>query len=52
MYWFGAGVAKSVMRYHFRTHYFTSHPTLNYYAIVPVGGSEWWKDPHDREKFK
>jgi hypothetical protein len=25
-------------------HYFTSHPALNTYAIIPVGGSAWWED--------
>ena len=45
------GVAKAVLPYHYRTHYFTSHPTLNTYGIVPVGGREWWKEPHDRERF-
>ncbi len=26
--------------YHIKTHYFTSHPHLNHYAIVPVGSPE------------
>lgn len=31
-----------------QVHYHTSHPRLNYFAIVPVGGPEWWREPHDR----
>ena len=31
-----AGMAEAVDLYHIKTHYFTSHPKLNYYAIVPV----------------
>lgn len=41
-----------------QTHYLTSHPRLNYYAIVPAGqtgpdGSDkgWWTEPHDRDRF-
>ena len=33
-----------------QTHYFTAHPRLNYYAIVPKGPAEWWKEPHDRDQ--
>lgn len=39
-----------------QTHYLTSHPRLNYYAIVPGGetgpdgsGKGWWSEPHDRD---
>eukprot|EP00958_Prasinococcus_capsulatus_P014801 scaffold1558_cov403-Prasinococcus_capsulatus_cf.AAC.32 len=28
-------IQKTVSMYHIKTHYFTSHPTLNHYAIVP-----------------
>ncbi|KAI7842386.1 hypothetical protein COHA_004025 [Chlorella ohadii] len=42
------GVAASVNLDHIKVHYHTSHPKLNYYAIVPVGGPEWWREPHDR----
>ena len=41
-------MAASVNMYHIKTHYFTSHPKLNYYAIVPKGGEAWWEQPHDR----
>lgn len=48
----GGAVGRSVSIKHIKTHYFTSHPTLNAYAIVPVGGDPWWEQPHDRdEKF-
>lgn len=35
-----------------QVHYFSSHPKLNYYAVVPKGGEAWWEQPHDRaERF-
>jgi len=40
---------------HIKTHYFTSHPTLNHYAIIPAGPNviQDLKLPHDRDvKFK
>jgi len=43
------GIGRSTNMYHIKTHYFTSHPTLNHYAIVPVGGPHWWAEPHDRD---
>jgi putative glutathione S-transferase len=33
---------------HIKTHYFTSHPHLNTYAVIPLGGEPWWEQPHDR----
>ncbi|KAG2426855.1 hypothetical protein HYH02_014708 [Chlamydomonas schloesseri] len=42
------GMKPAVDMYHIKTHYFTSHPKLNYYAIVPRGGEAWWEQPHDR----
>lgn len=42
------GITESVNMRHIKVHYFTSHPKLNYYAIVPVGGDPWWEQPHDR----
>lgn len=33
---------------HIKLHYYTSHPKLNYYGVVPIGGPEWWKEPHSR----
>ena len=38
--------------WHIKTHYFTAHPRLNYFAIVPVGPGPWYDGPHNRaEKF-
>lgn len=48
------GVAASVNITHIKTHYFTSHPRLNYYAIIPLGNDSeaWWEQAHDRaERF-
>jgi putative glutathione S-transferase len=43
------GVAASVNMRHCMDHYFSSHPALNSYAIVPKGGAWWWEDkPVDR----
>eukprot|EP00039_Didymoeca_costata_P023895 m.8626 g.8626 ORF g.8626 m.8626 type:complete len:345 (-) comp3932_c0_seq1:163-1197(-) len=38
---------------HIREHYFTSHPSLNHYAIVPIGPNvvDDLKKPHDRARF-
>ncbi|CAL5229131.1 g12399 [Coccomyxa viridis] len=44
------GIARCVNIYHIKTHYHTSHPKLNYYAIVPEGPAEWWTEPHDRDQ--
>jgi len=48
------GFAETVNMYHIKTHYFTSHPVLNNYAIVPVGpGFEGTlKEKYDRDRFK
>lgn len=37
------GIAASVNMSHIRTHYQSSHPRLNYYAIISVGPEQWWK---------
>lgn len=42
------GMAAAVNMAHIKTHYFTSHPVLNTYAIVPLGGEAWWEGAHDR----
>lgn len=42
------GFAKSVNIRHIKTHYFTSHPKLNFYAIIPKGGEAWWEQPSPR----
>ncbi|GMH45297.1 hypothetical protein BSKO_13254 [Bryopsis sp. KO-2023] len=46
------GITESVNMQHIKTHYFTSHPILNHYGVVPVGSDFWYSDPHNRdEKF-
>jgi len=45
------GIKESVNMQHIKWHYFTSHPKLNFYAIVPVGGAPWWEESHDRHRF-
>ena len=39
---------------HIKMHYFTSHPTLNHYGIIPKGGDTVAKllKPHDRDRFR
>lgn len=48
-----AGIADSVNMQHIKMHYYTSHPKLNYYAVIPKGlegtDAEWWKKPHNRD---
>jgi len=45
------GVARSVNMKHIKTHYFTSHPNLNYYAIIPKGLTIDFNTQHDRDRF-
>jgi glutathionyl-hydroquinone reductase len=45
------GIKESVDMWHIKTHYYTSHPKLNYYAIVPKGGEAWWEGDHDRHRL-
>lgn len=46
------GMDKSVNMNHIKTHYFTSHPVLNHYAIIPTGsGMDIYKEKHDRNRF-
>lgn len=53
------GIGKGVHMYHIKTHYLTSHPRLNYFAIVPHGetgpdgsGKGWWTEaPEGRDRF-
>mmetsp|Transcript_84770 Transcript_84770/g.164431 ORF Transcript_84770/g.164431 Transcript_84770/m.164431 type:complete len:354 (+) Transcript_84770:183-1244(+) len=47
------GVAPTVNMAHIKMHYFTSHPHLNPFAIIPTG-SKVLEDlvlPHDRDRF-
>ncbi len=41
-------MAEAVDLYHIKTHYFTSHPKLNYYAVVPVCLHPLHHLPHER----
>lgn len=45
------GITESVNLLHIKRHYFTSHPKLNAYAIIPGGPAPWWEDPHGRYKM-
>jgi glutathionyl-hydroquinone reductase len=42
------GIRESVNIQHIRTHYFTSHPKLNAYAIIPGGPEAWWEEKPQR----
>ena len=45
-------IKRSVNMRHIKLHYYTSHPTLNVHAIVPVGCVSVDLDaPHDRARF-
>jgi len=48
-----AGVAASVNLQHIKTHYYTSHPTLNHYGVIPADRDSdpyaWLKVAHGRE---
>lgn len=45
------GVKETVSMEQIKAHYFTSHPTLNHYSIIPRGGNfvKLLEQPHDRE---
>lgn len=47
------GVADTVNMEQIKYHYYTSHPTLNHYSIVPRGSNfmALLQEPHDREKL-
>jgi len=47
------GVAETVSMEQIKYHYYTSHPNLNYYSIVPRGANfeELLKQPHDRDSI-
>jgi len=44
------GVAKSVNMTHIKMTYYTSHPHLNTYGIIPIGCPDDWSSPHNRER--
>ncbi|KAG5181374.1 glutathione S-transferase [Tribonema minus] len=47
------GVAETVNMEHIKAHYYTSHPRLNTFSIVPAGpdAEASFKQPHDRDRF-
>ena len=47
------GIAETVDMKHIKTHYFTSHPSLNLYAVIPSGPSVLNEVtlPHNREEL-
>eukprot|EP00211_Chloroparvula_japonica_P006018 CAMPEP_0119159962 /NCGR_PEP_ID=MMETSP1310-20130426/54021_1 /TAXON_ID=464262 /ORGANISM="Genus nov. species nov., Strain RCC2339" /LENGTH=351 /DNA_ID=CAMNT_0007152591 /DNA_START=79 /DNA_END=1134 /DNA_ORIENTATION=+ len=49
------GVGSTMNMKHCKTHYFTSHPHLNTFGIIPVGRHGWSADhfgeQHDRDRF-
>ncbi|CAM9376952.1 unnamed protein product [Heterosigma akashiwo] len=47
------GVAETVHMDHIKNHYFTSHPKLNTYAVVPRGPNflAELEQPHNREQI-
>mmetsp|Transcript_59628 Transcript_59628/g.189739 ORF Transcript_59628/g.189739 Transcript_59628/m.189739 type:complete len:394 (+) Transcript_59628:70-1251(+) len=45
------GMAGTVNMDHIKMHYFTSHPVLNHFSVVPLGrGDKWLQEPHDRAR--
>lgn len=45
------GVAETVNMDHIKRHYFTSHPVLNAYGIIPKGFPIDFSQSHDRDRF-
>uniref|UniRef100_A0A6B2LAT6 Uncharacterized protein n=1 Tax=Arcella intermedia TaxID=1963864 RepID=A0A6B2LAT6_9EUKA len=45
-------VARSVNMEHIKMTYYTAHPDLNTFAIVPIGAPDDWASPHDRHRFQ
>lgn len=45
------GIGESVNMEDIKTHYFTSHPHLNPFGIVPRGPAVDFGAPHDRGRF-
>eukprot|EP01006_Ploeotia_vitrea_P054628 TRINITY_DN67909_c4_g3_i1.p1 TRINITY_DN67909_c4_g3~~TRINITY_DN67909_c4_g3_i1.p1 ORF type:complete len:366 (-),score=19.28 TRINITY_DN67909_c4_g3_i1:177-1223(-) len=44
-------INRSILMNHIRTHYFTSHPALNTFAIIPTSCDPTWDAPHERKKL-
>ncbi len=47
------GMAASIRMDHIKTHYFSSHPIRNAFAIIPRGADTVadLEKPHDRDRF-
>jgi len=45
------GMSKAINMRHIKMHYFTSHPALNSYAVMPAGRPVDFSLPHGREKL-
>jgi putative glutathione S-transferase len=45
------GVAETVNFDHIKTHYYASHLTINPTGVIPVGPSQNFLAPHNREKI-
>lgn len=45
------GIGSTINMEHIKTHYFTSHPVLNNYAIVPRGLLQDYSKPHNRARL-
>ena len=45
------GVAETVNFDHIKTHYYASHLTINPTGVIPIGPSQNFLAPHNREKI-
>eukprot|EP00403_Amphidinium_massartii_P021130 CAMPEP_0178398946 /NCGR_PEP_ID=MMETSP0689_2-20121128/15029_1 /TAXON_ID=160604 /ORGANISM="Amphidinium massartii, Strain CS-259" /LENGTH=337 /DNA_ID=CAMNT_0020019713 /DNA_START=100 /DNA_END=1113 /DNA_ORIENTATION=- len=45
------GMSKAINMRHIKMHYFTSHPTLNAYSVIPAGRTVDFSLPHGRDKL-
>lgn len=45
-------IRRSINMKHIKMHYFTSHPQLNFYGIIPVSNGPDLEVSHGREKFR
>eukprot|EP00249_Psilotum_nudum_P011623 c23282_g1_i1 orf=434-1630(-) len=45
------GISETVHMLHIKKHYYTSHPSINPYGIIPVGSNIDFLSPHDRDRF-
>lgn len=45
------GIAETVHMEHIKKHYYGSHPSINPFAIIPLGWTIDYSAPHDRDRF-